>query len=65
MLKAVSKDTVILGLDKENIKRLVEGEPILVKKGSVRLERDIIITYGHTLDDIAREMGLKDARSKH
>lgn len=38
MLKARIGNTIILGLDKENIKRLQNGAPILVKKENILTE---------------------------
>jgi len=58
MIKAKSGKTVILGIDSENIKRLQEGNAILVKGESLQIDYNIIIAYGETLDDVARELNL-------
>jgi len=56
MLKLKFKNKIILGLDKVNIKRLTEGQPIHIKARELKLEDDIFIVYGATLKDIAKEL---------
>lgn len=46
----------ILGLDAENIKRLKQGKPILVSLAELGGTDDVLIMYGDTLDDIAKEL---------
>lgn len=59
MIRAkTEKGTVLLGIDKENVKRLKEGKPIYVKGDSIGIENDICIAYGDSLQDIAEEFGL-------
>lgn len=58
MLKARAGNTVILGIDKENVKRLQEGKPIRVTGSDLGIANDIFIVYGKTLDDIQKELQL-------
>ena len=58
MIKARIGNRILLGLDKENVKRLKEGAPILIKGSDIGLELNILITYGDTLSDIQKEFGL-------
>ena len=56
MIKGILKDgTIFLGLDAENIKRLKEDKPIHIAAESLKIERDIFIVYGETLDKIIEE----------
>lgn len=57
MLRARASDgTFILGIDAENVKRLKEGKPILVSLAELGGHDDVLIVYGETLQDIAREL---------
>lgn len=57
MLRArASNGTFILGIDAENVKRLKEGRPILVSLAELGGSDDVLIVYGETLQDIAREL---------
>lgn len=57
MLRArASNGMFILGIDAENVKRLKEGKPILVSLASLGGTDDVMICYGETLADIAREL---------
>ena len=56
MIKAIIGNGILLGLDKENIKRLKEGAPILIKGSDIGLEVNVLIAYGDTLSDIQKEL---------
>lgn len=45
-----------LGITEENVKRLKEGKPILVKGEEIEMEHDTVILYGKTEQDIAKEI---------
>jgi len=54
--KADGRKFLILGVDKENIRRLTSGMPIRCTAESVGIERDVMIVYGDTLQDVADEL---------
>jgi hypothetical protein len=57
MLRARTSDGLfILGLDAENIRRLMAGEPVLVSLAEMGGTDDVMIMAGETLDDIKREL---------
>jgi hypothetical protein len=58
MIKAKCNDgTLIFGLSKENINRLQKGQQIVFNLKDMGLEdRQIIITYGETEDDMYKEL---------
>jgi len=58
MIKAKINNNVILGIDAENVKRLKQGKPILVKGEEVGSKENILIVYGNTLSDIQKELSL-------
>ena len=58
MIKARTGNTVILGIDKENVKRLKDGKPIRVRGSDLNVETDIYIVYGETLNEVQRQLGL-------
>ncbi len=58
MIKARIENRILLGIDEENVKRLKEGKPILVKGKYLAIEYDIIIAYGKTLDQISKDFNL-------
>lgn len=59
MIKIKTKDgKVILGLEKENIKRLKQGKPIHIKGSDLGIENDIYIVYGNTKNDIMKDLNL-------
>lgn len=58
MIKAKIGNTLLFGIDSENVKRLKEGKPIHIKGADVQLDCDIFIAYGDTLKDIAKEFDL-------
>jgi hypothetical protein len=59
MIRAKSNDgTIILGIDAENVKRLTQGDPILVKGETLAIEHDIYIVYGESLERLAEQLGL-------
>lgn len=46
----------ILGIDAENVKRLKDGQPIVVSLCEMGGHDDVMIVYGETLDDIKRDL---------
>lgn len=59
MLKAVTKDKkIILGLDKDNERRLRAKDPILIRGESLGIEYDIMLCYGDTLKEVADQFGI-------
>jgi hypothetical protein len=57
MLKAKTNNGIfILGLEAENIKRLKQGKPILVSLAELGGTDDVMIMYGETVQDIAKEL---------
>jgi len=57
MLRArLSSGMFILGLDAENIRRLTNGQPIVVSLAELGGSDDVAIMYGETLDDIKRDL---------
>ena len=65
MLKARKGKNIILGLDRENIKRLQQLKPIRIVGKDLNIEQDIYIIYGETLQDIAIELEIETHRNKH
>jgi len=59
MLKVKVGKKIFLGLDKENIRRLTENQPIHIKADSLKIDEDIFIVYGETVGDIVKELGLE------
>lgn len=47
---------LLLGIDAENVMRLKDGQPILVRKDEVGTSHDVLIMYGATARDIIREL---------
>ena len=57
MLRARMNDgTFILGIDAENVKRLKDGQPIIVCLSELGGMDDVLIMYGDTLQDIKNEL---------
>lgn len=57
MIKARSGELVILGLSRENIKRLQKGQPIAFDGDQVGISGTrILIMFGETENDIMREL---------
>lgn len=57
MLRARTSDGLfILGLDAENIRRLKNGEPIVVSLAQMGGKDDVMIMYGETLEAIKSEL---------
>lgn len=57
MIKArLSNGVFILGIDAENVKRLVSGRPIMVSLAALGGSDDVAIMYGETLADIQKEL---------
>lgn len=58
MIKAkLNNGDLIFGLSAENLRRLTNGEPIVINLKDVGLEeRKILITYGETEDKIYEDM---------
>lgn len=46
----------ILGIDAENVRRLMAGKPIVISLAELGGTDDIAIMYGETLEDIKREL---------
>jgi hypothetical protein len=45
-----------IGVDQENIKRLTDGQPILMDLGKIENPKKVVIYYGETLDDILNDL---------
>lgn len=58
MIKAkFNNGDLVFGISAENVKRLKEGQPIVINLKDMGLEdRKVLITYGETEDDIFKEM---------
>jgi len=57
MLRArASNGVFILGIDRENIKRLLKGQPILVSLAEMGGTDDVLIMAGETLQDIQNDL---------
>lgn len=54
--EANGRPFLILGVDRENINRLTAGKPIRVTMESVGIERDVLIIFGETLQDVTNEL---------
>jgi hypothetical protein len=57
-LSGGGQPVVLLGLEAENVKRLKEGKPILIKGAEIQIPFDILIVYGSTVEVITKELGL-------
>ena len=56
MLRArLSNESFLLGIDAENVRRLKAGQPIVIDLRSMGGHDTVLIVYGETLDDIAKE----------
>ena len=58
MIKAIINGNLVLGLDKENVKRLTSDKPILFDGKPFGFDGQIAIVYGETLQDIADELNI-------
>lgn len=47
---------LLLGIDRENIDRLTSGKPIRVLMESIGIERDVLIVFGETLQNVTDEL---------
>ncbi len=56
MIRAKAGDTVVLGLEPENIKRLQRGEPISVDLAELGGARRVVIFTGETREAMARQL---------
>ncbi len=57
MLRArLSNGDFLFGLDAENVKRLTEGQPIVIDLASMGGQNRVLIMYGKTLDAIKMEL---------
>lgn len=56
MIKAIAGKNVILGIDAENVRRLQEDKPILVKGDELGIDNDIYIIYGKTLHEVMQKI---------
>lgn len=54
--EANGRPFLLLGVDRGNIDRLTSGKPIRVTMESVGIERDVLIIFGETLQDVATEL---------
>lgn len=50
------REFLLLGLDKENIRRLTDKKPIWIKGETVQMEFDVLIMYGETLQDVTDDL---------
>ena len=57
MIRArLSNGVFILGLDAENIMRMLDNKPILVSLSELGGTDDVLIMAGNTLDDVKRQL---------
>lgn len=56
--KQNGKQVILLGIDKENVKRLRKNKPIYIKGSDLLIDDDICIAYGNTLEDIMKEFNI-------
>lgn len=57
MLRArLSSGVFVLGLDAENVKRLLDGQPILVALAELGGKDDVLIMAGETLDKVKADL---------
>lgn len=56
MIKAKLGDTLILGLEEENIKRLKENKPIVFDMAIFGMEGKMVLMYGETQEVIKTEL---------
>lgn len=57
MIKAVNKNSIILGLSDENMKRLKEGQPILFNLKELGLQdMNVVIFNGRNEDEMKQEL---------
>ena len=57
MIKARKKNVIFIGLDKENIDRMLDNKPILFKGEQEGLPGiQIVILAGNTLDDVKEDL---------
>lgn len=56
MIKFTSNKLIGLGLTSENIKRLKQGQPILVKGSEIGKNHDILILYGKNESDLLKTL---------
>jgi hypothetical protein len=55
--KGKPNKTIFLGIDKGNVNRLVEGQPILVEGDTLGMPGlDVAIHYGTTLPDVLADL---------
>lgn len=62
MLKVATSNTVILGLTRQNVERLMKGDNhVMVDGNELGIPgKSIAIVYGETEDDIARALGFPE-----
>jgi hypothetical protein len=54
---ANGRTILLLGLDKEGVRRLTSGEPVFVDGRTVGLETlDVVVMYGETIRDVMQEL---------
>lgn len=54
MIKFTSNNLIGLGLTSENIKRLKQGQPILIKGSEIGKNENILICYGDHESDVIK-----------
>lgn len=55
--KTVNGD-IFLGIDRENINRLIDAKPIFVKGSDLGTDNDIYIVFGETIEEIMADYNL-------
>lgn len=56
MLRARLNGVFVLGIDAENVRRLQAGQPINVDLAELGGQGEILLMYGNTMADIAKEL---------
>ena len=49
---------LLVGVDAENIRRLTNGETLILKGEEIAEDIDICVVYGDTLKDVVKEIGM-------
>jgi hypothetical protein len=53
---STGKRTLLLGVDRENMNRLMAGQPIYVEGKPLNLGFDVAIVFGESLQNVVEEM---------
>ena len=57
MIRArLTNGDLLFGLDAENVRRLVAGEPIMADCAQMGYPMRVLLTYGETMADIQRDL---------